>query len=218
METEHCGAGFNPRGTSVPPAEESANQIGTEVPRGLKSAPHLWMDLATGALSGIEKVARTLGQLKGLFRDEAAWNAMDPETVVYRVQAYCPVPEGRPGGLFWGTTFIEPGMVGDEYFMTKGHFHQVRDRTEFYVGAQGEGALILMDEDRRTWFEEMRPGSVHHIPGRTAHRVANTGSGVLSFFACWPSDAGHDYSTIATAGFSARLRCVNGRPTLIEES
>ena len=212
MEIEICGA--------VPPPEEQGIQSGTKVPRGLKSALHLRMDIATGELSGlgVEELARTLGHLKGLFRDEAARNAMDPETVVYRVQAYCPVPEGRPGGLFWGTTFIQPGRVSDEYFMTKGHFHAVRERSEFYIGAQGEGALILMDEDRRTWFEEMRPGSVHYIPERTAHRVANTGSSVLSFFACWPSDAGHDYSTIATAGFSARLRCVNGRPELVEES
>lgn len=61
----------------------------------------------------------------------------------------------------------------------------------------------------------MRPGSVHYIPGRTAHRVANVGDTVLSFLACWPADAGHDYETIAAHGFGARLRAVNGRPELV---
>ena len=33
--------------------------------------------------------------------------------------------------------------------------------------------------------------------GGVAHRVANTGNSVLSFAACWPSDAGHNYEEIA---------------------
>src|ERR1019366_7111711 len=161
------------------------------------------IDFATGALSGagIQEVVRTLGQLEGLFRDAGAWRSLDPQTLVYRVQAFQPIPDGQPGGLFWGSTFIEPGLVGDEYFMTKGHFHALRDRAEYYVTARGEGALILMDENWRTRFEPMRAGSVHYIPARAAHRVANTGSGILSFFACWPSDAGHDYQSIGGGGF-----------------
>src|SRR5215469_6861674 len=93
------------------------------------------MNLATGALSGagIRETSRTLGDLKGLFGDQRAHSSMDPAQVVYRVQAFYPVPEGEPGGLFWGVTFIQPGQVGDEYFMTKGHFHAVRDRGEYYV-------------------------------------------------------------------------------------
>jgi hypothetical protein len=54
-----------------------------------------------------------------------------------------PVAEGTPGGLYWGTTFIQPGLVGDEYFMTKGHSHSLPDRAEYYITASGEGALIL---------------------------------------------------------------------------
>ena len=36
---------------------------------------------------------------------------------------------------------------------------------------------------------------------RVAHRVANIGYSVLSFAACWPSDAGHDYQVILENGF-----------------
>lgn len=180
----------------------------------------LQVNLQTAQLSGntdIQTIGRTLGDLKGIFRDEAAFQALSQTKKVYSVQSFFPVKDGTEGGLFWGSTFIEPGQVGDEYFMTKGHFHSKIDRTEFYMGVEGEGALILMDETGRTWWERMHPGSVHAIPGRVAHRVANTGSAVLSFLACWPSDAGHDYETIARDGFGARLRSVDGIPQLIEE-
>ena len=55
---------------------------------------------------------------------------------------------------------------------------------------------------------------LHYIPGGVAHRVANTGNSVLSFAACWPSDAGHNYEEIANKGFSARLVEVDGTPKL----
>ena len=174
---------------------------------------------ATGLLAGapVQAIARTLAEMRGVYRDEPARRAMDPARVVYRVQSYLPVAEGTEGGLFWGSTFLEPGKVGDEYFMTKGHFHARRDRAEYYVTVAGAGALILMNGARRTWMQTMSPGSVHYVPPHTAHRVANTGDTVLSFLACWPSDAGHDYETIAKQGFSARLRAVGGVPALIPE-
>jgi glucose-6-phosphate isomerase len=141
---------------------------------------------------------------------------MSPDTLLYRVQWWPPVPESTEGGLFWGTTIIEPGQVGGEYFMTHGHFHYKADRTEFYSTISGTGALILMNEARKTSMEEMSPGSLHHIPGRTAHRVANTGSRALHFVACWPSDAGYDYNEIKKKGFSARLLSKDGKPTLVD--
>ena len=163
----------------------------------------------------IRETVKTLGQLEGIFLNASAWRAMDPDIVVYRVQAWCPVVEGTEGALFWGTTVVEPGQVDSEYFMTHGHFHSKRDRTEYYATIEGEGALILMDECRKTWTEPMSPGSVHFIPPRIAHRVANCGSVPLRFVACWPSDAGHDYESIRKFGFSARLLDLNGSPELV---
>ena len=176
------------------------------------------VDFSTGALRGdrIQRVRRSIHDLKGIFIDEKARLALDPETIVYRVESFLPVNEGESGGLFWGTTFIEPGKVGNEYFMTKGHFHAQRNRAEYYLTVAGSGALILMGESRRTTIEAILPGSLHYVPSRTAHRVANVGNAVLSFMACWPSDAGHDYETIAADGFGARLLDVGGTPTLIE--
>src|SRR5690606_10249675 len=137
--------------------------------------------------SAVTTSARRIADLAGLFADEVAHAALPAETLVYQVDVYLPVAEGTPGGLFWGTTVIEPGRVGDDYCMTRGHSHATRDRAEFYVCSAGEGAMILMDEDGRSRWEPMRPGTVHYIPGHTAHRVANTGSVPLAFLACWPS-------------------------------
>ena len=159
---------------------------------------------------------RKLKDLAGIFRDEEAFSAMDLEQTAYTVQAWLPVKEGTSGGLFFGTTNLMPGKVGNEYFMTKGHFHTQSDRAEFYWGVQGNGMLILMDCNRSTWAEEMFPGSLHYIPAHVAHRVANTGDAILVFGACWPSDAGHDYEKIVQNGFSARLLGRNGKPELVD--
>jgi glucose-6-phosphate isomerase len=130
------------------------------------------------------------------------------------VKCHFPVSEGTPGNLFFGTTLIIPGKVGYEYFMTKGHFHEKSDRAEYYWGIKGEGVLLMMDRKGNTWGEKMSPGTVHHITSDIAHRVANTGNNPLVFGACWPSDAGHDYGSIADKGFTARLIEVNGDPVL----
>lgn len=182
-------------------------------------AAEILQDFRTGTLVGdkITGLTRSLRDLRGVFRDSQAYDSMDPATLVYSVQLYQPVADGVEGGLFWGSTVIEPGVVGDEYFLTKGHFHAVRNRAEYYVTAQGAGALILMTPDRQTRMERMLPGSVHYIPGATAHRVANTGNMPLSFLACWPSDAGHDYESIQKCGFSGRVRKIGGEPRLVAD-
>lgn len=164
---------------------------------------------------GVQQSEKTLGQLESVFHDRAAFAAMDRSQVVYRVQWVSAEQTDREGGLLWGNTTIEPGKVGDEYFMTHGHFHRKRDRSEFYATVQGEGMLVLMDESRRGWVELMKPGSLHYIEGSVAHRVVNTGSSQLRFVACWPTDAGHDYGTIAEEGLGVRVISQNGVPTVV---
>lgn len=185
--------------------------------RGVRDLGPTFEDWATGAFAGrgIEESVKTLGQLADIFADTAAWDAMDPETEVYRTKFWRPVSDGTLGGLFWGATILQPGRVGDEYFMTHGHFHAIRDRAEYYATIKGDGSLLLMDETGETQSQTMRPGTVHYIPGSVAHRVANTGNEPLIFLACWPSDAGHDYGTIKASGFSKHMVLRNGEPCLV---
>jgi glucose-6-phosphate isomerase len=176
-----------------------------------------FVDWNSGEISGkdVEESVKTLGQLPGLFHDEAARLAMDQATEVYRVRFWRPVPDGTGGGLFWGSTILQPGQVGDEYFMTHGHFHAILDRAEYYATVRGTGALLLMREDGETVSQAMLPGTVHYIPGCIAHRVANTGTEPLVFLATWPSDAGHDYARIRATGFSKRMVARDGAPCLV---
>lgn len=171
------------------------------------SAALVRIDFSDGSIAGdtVREQVRTLADLAGVFRDETLRAGLPQDRVVYRVRTWSPVPEGTAGGLYFGWTLIEPGDVGGECFMTKGHFHASRDTAEYYWCVRGRGLLLLMDERRGCRAEVMAPGSLHYIPGRTAHRTVNTGDGPLAFGACWPADAGHDYASIAEDGFSARV-------------
>ena len=176
-----------------------------------------FIDWNSGEITGedVQESVKTLAQLPHLFLDEAAWRRMDPQTEIYRVRFWKPVPDGTTGGLFWGATIVQPGQVGDEFFMTHGHFHAIRDRAEYYATVRGAGALLLMREDGETWSQTMTPGTVHYIPGCIAHRVVNTGPEPLVFLASWPSDAGYDYSRIHTSGFGRRMVLRDGAPCLV---
>ncbi|WP_051302279.1 glucose-6-phosphate isomerase family protein [Salibacterium aidingense] len=172
------------------------------------------IDTSTGKLTGedVSKSTHQLKHLQGIFEDQAAYEAMNPETIVYEVEMHDKETLGTEGGLLFGTSYIYPGKVGKEYFMTKGHFHQKRNRAEYYWGIQGHGVLLFMSETGEVTAEEVLPGSLHYIQGYTAHRLVNIGEDVLAVGACWPSDAGHDYADILERGFSKKVRERNGVP------
>jgi glucose-6-phosphate isomerase len=171
------------------------------------------------ALKGkqINKSIRFIKDLDGIFQSVDAFNKMNKKQKVYEVDCYFPIDEGKDGGLFFGVTRIFPGKVGSEYFMTKGHFHKKIDRGEFYWCIDGVGYLLFMNLKREYRIEKMTQGSLHYVPGYTAHRVINIGDKELSFGACSPSDAGHDYKSILENGFSVRIIEKNGNPSLINE-
>lgn len=179
--------------------------------------PGQTVELDTGKLEGqnVIRSEKMIRDLKGIFADEAVRSKMNPETLVYKVQVHAPVPNNTEGGLLFGTTYLMPGKVGNEYFLTHGHFHSIGNRAEYYWGIKGKGVLILMSRNRECRVEKMTPGSLHYIPGETAHRVVNDGDEELVFGACWPADAGHDYDEIKKNGFSVRLVEINNKRELI---
>lgn len=176
-------------------------------------------DLFTGALhgEGTMYIERKIKDIAPVFSDQDAVKAMEPNTTVYYVKSHQVVKQGKEGGLFFGTSYVNPGLVGNEYFMTKGHFHSNSDTAEYYWCISGEGVLILLSDNNQVSAEKIQKGSIHYIPGNTAHRIANTGKNVMIVGACWPSDAGHDYKTIIQNGFGYRLLKVDGTPTLVKD-
>jgi len=176
------------------------------------------IDLTTGLMTGKSIVLqkRTIADLKNVFADEKSRLTMPQNQLAYEVQLYLPVLDGTEGGLYFGNTTIYPCKVGNEYMMTKGHFHAKGDRNEYYLCIKGIGYLLLMNEKRECWMEKMTQGSLHFIGANLAHRVINAGIEPLTFLASWPADAGHDYNTIQQNGFSVRLVEVNGQPSVVE--
>ena len=150
------------------------------------------------------EVRRTVGDLAGYWLDPSAATEKSDE-VLYTTQTWLPVSDGTQGAVLWGNTTLMPGSVGDEFFLTRGHWHQKRDRGELCITTSGTGLLVLMDEEGITRFEEMKPGSTHYVPGFTAHRTVNNGSEPLVFLCAWPADCGHDYESILRDGFSKRV-------------
>ena len=47
-----------------------------------------------------------------------------------------------------GVTRMEPGKVGDEYYMTRGHIHARPNRPEMYYGESGVGVMLLESPGR----------------------------------------------------------------------
>lgn len=159
------------------------------------------VDLLSGAIAADAVVEdRRVADLHGYYLDDSG---AEPDRIIYRVYAV-PVPEAN-SELQCSTTVIEPGRIGREYHMTKGHFHAHRDRSEVYLGLAGEGLLILATEDGRHRVEPIRPGSLSYVPGGWAHRSVNLGDEPLAFFAVYVGDAGHDYATVAEHGFPVRV-------------
>ncbi len=159
-------------------------------------------DLLTGQLSGADVVEsrRTVGDLLDYWADSSVARAMADEPL-YMTQAYFPVPDGTEGGVLWGNTTLYPGKVGEEFFMTRGHWHLKRDRGELCITVSGKGQIWLMDDERNLTTVEMTPGSTHWIDGKLAHRTVNSGTEPLVFFCAWPADCGHDYESIRRFGF-----------------
>jgi len=139
---------------------------------------------------------RRLSDIRSIYQDVPADSV---DEVIYRVY-HMPVPETN-SEIQCSTTVLEAGTVGSEYYMTKGHFHAVRERSEVYLGLSGEGLLLMATESGEHRVVEMHEGTVAYVPGGWAHRSANPGTEPLVFFAAFVGDAGHDYETVAERGF-----------------
>lgn len=155
-----------------------------------------WADLQTGTLEPeCDLQGRHLADLRGYYLEEEG--AQD--RLIYSVSAM-PVPKTGDEILF-STTVIQPGAVGREFHMTKGHFHATRRRSEIYVTFSGRGLLLIATDEGGHHEEPMEPGTVNYIPGGWAHRSVVIGETPLVFLATYHGDAGCDYGTIEERGF-----------------
>lgn len=173
------------------------------------------IDADSGLLQGGTLVERRLSDLRGCFADSTAFDrslAQD-DPVVYRVSAI--EPGDDRGDLHLGLGVLMPGRVGDEYFLTKGHYHSWREAGEYYIALRGQGGLLLEDGQGLSRFVPFRAGQLVYVPGSTAHRSINTGDEPLVYLGIYSAQAGHDYAAIAADNFKqVVLAGADGAPTV----
>jgi glucose-6-phosphate isomerase, archaeal len=173
------------------------------------------IDLRSGVMTGAEVVERRLSSMVSFYRDQEVARALLAEDpVLYRV--YTAAQPGDRDGWYVATSVIEPGCVGDEYFMTRGHFHPRDDAPEVYLTLRGEGMLVMQTREGRSNVQRMVPGVFNYIPAGWAHRTVNTGDEPMAFFAVWPVHVGHDYTTLAKRGFARLIVKRPGGPQVID--
>jgi len=162
-------------------------------------------------------VIRRLSDMEGQFLEQDAYRVLlsAEDRLVYEVYEM-----QRPkvaGELLHGLSIVHPGKVGNEYFMTKGHYHVVLDTAEIYYCLQGEGHMVMETPDGDWEVATLRRDTVLYVPPRWAHRSVNThrSEDLVTFFA-YPGHAGHDYVSIEKQGFRKRVVEQEGNPQVID--
>ncbi len=143
--------------------------------------------------------------MKGYFAKEP-----EPDLKIYEIYEL-----ESTGHIELAVTKILPGKVGDEYFMTKGHFHEDDLAGEIYFGLKGTGLLMLQSKEGQTEELELTPGVSVCIPPKWAHRSVNVGKDDFVFLAAYPASAGHDYASIEKNGFVKRMVEIKGEPQIV---
>jgi glucose-6-phosphate isomerase len=108
-------------------------------------------------------------------------------------------PSSRSGDLVFGVTRMQPGTVGSEFYLTRGHLHAVADRPEIYRGEAGRGVMLLESPAGETRALEVTPDTVCYVPPYWVHRSVNVGPDELVMSFCYPADAGQNYAVIEHA-------------------
>ncbi len=164
-------------------------------------------DLAEGVMvDPQEHIVRRASDMRGYYADDGALEALieaqhDPphyETFESRV------PE-EYGQVKYCISKLYPGTVGEECFMTKGHYHAVPATSEVYLCLRGQGLMMMKTADGRCHWEDFVPGRLVYAPSYWAHRSVNTGEEPLISLCLYPGDAGHNYGDIRTEGFPRRV-------------
>ena len=177
---------------------------------------------ASLALPARLKVAteqRRLSQLSGYFGDQREIEkilASGSDPLVYEYhQLNAPQDSGD---IAFGVTTLYPGVVGTEFYMTKGHFHGVLETGEVYYTLSGSGLLLTENQNGHTRWLPLAPGRAAYAAKGFAHRMVNTGNEPLVCFFAYRADAGHDYKTIEQSGFQKVVLCTDGGGVSIQDN
>jgi glucose-6-phosphate isomerase, archaeal len=173
-------------------------------------------NLLNGNSTSRESTKRHLSKMKGMYADDIAFQQLMIEGDPLLYEFYELELPASSGELLFGTSIVYPGKVGNEYYMTKGHFHTILETAEVYYCLSGVGVLLMENPEGEWDTQEMKPGSAVYVPPRYAHRSINTGDMPLVMFFVFRADAGHDYGTIETKGYRKLVVEQDGQTAIID--
>jgi len=148
-----------------------------------------------------ELIIRKLSDMVDMFQNKkAAEEALKENPIIYKVYNV-QIPE-ESGHLQHCISIVYPGKIGNEYYMTKGHFHKIKETSEIYLTLKGRGKLVMQTPDQKIRVLDMEERNISYIPPYWAHRTVNIGDEPLIFFGVYRGDAGHNYGIIEEKGMS----------------
>lgn len=154
---------------------------------------------------------KRLSDMAGVYGEPDAFEqlvAERGEQVAYVVEEFRRSEDG--GDLIFGLSSLNPGRIGREFAVTRGHRHVLSDRTEIYYGISGSGVLLMEDPNGKIEALDLVAGSVAYVPPHWIHRSVNTGDMPLVSLFCYPADSGQDYAVIERHGGMAKLVVIDG--------
>ncbi len=177
----------------------------------------LEIDLVTGDMpQATNHIERRASDMRGYYAEGNALEkliAENDDPLHYEVFEV-PVPKD-PGQLMYCISKLQPGRVGDEFFMTKGHYHTIAETAEIYLCLRGAGYMVMKTPDGNCTAEEMTRGRMVYVPPYWAHRSVNTSQNEpLVSFCVYPGNAGHNYGDIEQEGFGKRIFQRNGKAVI----
>jgi glucose-6-phosphate isomerase len=167
----------------------------------------LEIDLETGKMPmATNHLIRLASDMKGYYLNEDALQESiksNGDMIHYEVFEY-PIPE-EYGHLMYCISKLYSGKIGEEFFMTKGHYHTVQQTAEIYLCLKGEGYMLMKTSDGKCEAIGMKRGQMVYVPPYWAHRTVNIGTEPLVSFCVYPAEAGHNYGDIKEQGFPKRI-------------
>lgn len=161
------------------------------------------------------RIRRMTSEMRGYYTDDDALEELirQGDPIHYEVFEK-DIPEIY-GHLRVCISKVFSGTVGDEFFMTKGHYHTVVETAELYFTLRGEGYMLMKTSAGQSVPERMVPGRMVYVPPCWAHRSINTGDEALISLCVYPGEAGHNYGDIEKEGFPQRIINRNGKIEIV---
>jgi len=97
----------------------------------------------------------------------------------------------KQAGIEYSLTCINPGKIGKQHFMTRGHLHR-KPYLEILIPVSGKGVFVTV-ESGKVKVIQLKPNQVYVLPFGF-HRTVNLSKKPLIFLTVQRAGAGHDYA------------------------